>query len=53
MDFEEMTPGQINLKEMATEQLGFGQMSTTKINALKNGFSHTIVEIALFHLILN
>ena len=33
-----MAPGQINLKEMGPEQIDFGQMSTTKKNALRNGF---------------
>ena len=46
-----MAPGQINLKEMSPEQMGFGQLNQSKMNALKNEFLLTIFKIAQPHFV--
>ena len=40
---QQMAPEQINVKEMGSEQVGFGNLSLTKINALRNEFLHLIL----------
>ena len=44
-----MTPGQINLKEIGPEEMGFGQMNPIKINSLRNEFLHTVFKITEPH----